>query len=293
MLLLTLLACDPETEATRYLEGQGLAEIELEHVSPEGEPHAWEFRAQRAEERCYGTVKVQRSSVSHEMGCIPPAGPQELVLPEIISDGTLGLARACDQGTAAACSDLGTAYTLGDLGLPHDPVRGTKLFEDACDSGNSLACANLARHLLDGVGSPKDPRRALELGLDSCTQGAVPGCDLSGVMLVLGATGVEPDPGRAVPLLEKGCAGGFGHSCLNLATLYDKGTGVSPDMAKGRHYLELGCQHDSRQACLLAAKAQEQGIGGARDPAAALDSHKRACTLGEKMSCVKVQEAAP
>lgn len=290
MLLLTLLACDPETEATRYLEGQGLGQVELEHVSPDGEEDVWEFQAQRAQERCYGTVRVKRSSVSHEMGCIPPAGPQELVLPENVNDATLGLARACDQGTVAACSDLGTAYTLGDLGLAHDPVRGTRLFEQACEGGNALACANLARHLLDGVGAPKDAPRALELGLDACTQGAVPGCDLSGVMLVLGATGVEADPSRAVPLLEKGCAGGFGHSCLNLATLYDKGTGVKPSAVKGREYLERGCASKSRRSCVLAAKAQEEGIGGPKDLSAARESHQRACALGEKMSCLKAQE---
>src|SRR5437868_10719273 len=104
---------------------------------------------------------------------------------------------ACDAGTVAACSKLGTLYRQG-LGLPVDECRAATLFEKACTGGGPDGCVGLALMYEDGL------------------------C-------------VEHDGGRAAALYEKACTGGAGIGCRSLGDLYRAGEGVArnPERALG------------------------------------------------------------
>ena len=52
------------------------------------------------------------------------------------------LRKACDDGTATACTDLGVSYAYG-IGVAREPGRAAALFKRACDRGSLLGCNDL------------------------------------------------------------------------------------------------------------------------------------------------------
>lgn len=47
--------------------------------------------------------------------------------------------RACDEGNAVGCRNLGVAHLKG-AGVPKDHAKGRKLIEQACTRGDEKAC---------------------------------------------------------------------------------------------------------------------------------------------------------
>lgn len=77
-------------------------------------------------------------------------------------------AKACNEGVATACNNLGTLqftrYRL-DKGttydaIPVDDVASVKLFERACNAREMAACTNLGIAHLFGHGVALDPAKA-------------------------------------------------------------------------------------------------------------------------------------
>src|ERR1041384_5686719 len=52
------------------------------------------------------------------------------------------LRKACDDGKATACTDLGVTYVYG-IGVARQPERAAALFQRACDGGSLLGCNDL------------------------------------------------------------------------------------------------------------------------------------------------------
>lgn len=109
-----------------------------------------------------------------------PDGPERL---QILID-------SCDAGGAAACTRLGSVYLRGGryfaADVPKDVDAGYALFERACEAGDGSACGSQAMAFRPDVEK--------------------------------GAWGsVDPDPAKAIALLEKGCALGGRGVCNQLA----------------------------------------------------------------------------
>jgi hypothetical protein len=85
------------------------------------------------------------------------------------------MTRACDQGFATGCEDLGGMYLRGKE-APKDPLRAVAALEVACAGGRAVACSNLGlmHHTADGI--PKDEAKGLAYLKRACDLGYANAC---------------------------------------------------------------------------------------------------------------------
>jgi hypothetical protein len=83
--------------------------------------------------------------------------------------------RACDQGWAQGCVDLGGAFLMGN-GTERDPAKALALFEGACTGGSATACSNLGLMHYTGDGVTTDKEKGLTLLERACSLGFSSAC---------------------------------------------------------------------------------------------------------------------
>jgi TPR repeat protein len=81
-----------------------------------------------------------------------PAPAAPAVIPAAQAAAAADLARRCDEGTAAACHELGRSYARG-RGLPRDEARALALGERACAAGQLPACEAVGEAREQGTGT--------------------------------------------------------------------------------------------------------------------------------------------
>ena len=105
-----------------------------------------------------------------------PAPPQLRDYPVILRTGKGALpdrtpvefyTRACEQGFAAGCYSLGTAYREGD-GVPRNPSEAVAALTRACDRGHAVACSDAGYMHYTGDGIAQDRQRGLDLLQRAC-----------------------------------------------------------------------------------------------------------------------------
>lgn len=268
---------------------------------------------------------------SFACGSSPPTKPVEVEPPkpqlgaeeQALADrgntdaGVIGIARECDGGRLAACTDLGQRYRGGD-GVPRDPERGVALYEKACGGDELRACA-----LLGGALTPTDPTRARTLTTRACDGGNVIGCFNLGYLHAHGLGGSQSFD-EAARLYERACEGRVPQGCTNLAEMWELGEGRKVDLARAAelhgkacalepvdHYgcagLSVylasgkgGVKKDAARALALAQAAcdasepygcrqlglfQRDGVGMKKDPAASVQSLQKACDAEDGPAC--------
>jgi len=105
--------------------------------------------------------------------------------------------RACDEGSAKACTNLGFMYKNGQ-GVPRDFQRAGRLYRQGCDGGNALGCTNLGIMYWNNS-LPKDDTVAADLFL-------------------------------------RGCDGGDSRGCREIAFMYERGQGVQRDLRRAADF---------------------------------------------------------
>jgi hypothetical protein len=83
----------------------------------------------------------------------------------------------------------------------------------------------------------------------ACGGADIGACTKLGARYTGGIEGTPVDLALGVSLFERGCAGGNGLACAELAVAYGRGRGVAPDPALSRSYAEIACGLGVQQAC--------------------------------------------
>ncbi len=86
------------------------------------------------------------------------------------------LHKACDDGYAQGCFNLGYMYYQGE-GVPVDFKKAGGLYSKACDGGDAQGCILLGGMYVVGEGVPVDYDKALKLFKKTCELGNQWGCD--------------------------------------------------------------------------------------------------------------------
>ena len=86
------------------------------------------------------------------------------------------LQKACDDGNAISCSNLGFLYANG-RGVRQDYKKASELYFKACDMGYADGCYNLGVSYDNGQGVRQDKRTAKEYFGKACDLGDQGGCD--------------------------------------------------------------------------------------------------------------------
>lgn len=235
--------------------------------------------------------------------------------------------RACDEGVAAACTEIGHAYLKGE-GVPLDRFRAVQLFRRGCDLDDAHACMWLAEAYRTGEGLRLDAIQAVELYDKACrlrdglacrsvgdlyTMGAVgaadgrsaggwylEGCDLGDAQSCSAAAlwlergeGTTADPVAARALLEKACRGGYPRGCTLLGDRHRRPLDDSPkDLDAAYGWYRAGCTAPfDPEACWVYGEALLEGRHVERDVDGALGCLDRACYLNEVRACRVLAQA--
>jgi TPR repeat protein len=154
----------------------------------------------------------------------------------------------CVAGTAAACSNLGAVYYLGEL-VAQDAGRAAALYQRACEGGKG--CVNLGFFYERGLG-------------------------------------VDQDFARAAALYRGACAGGDLAGCKNLGVLLTEGRGVPADLPGARALYRQVCDAGDAEGCNALGHMLLQGKGGPADEQGALALFERACEGGAEPGCANL-----
>lgn len=230
-------------------------------------------------------VQVTAAAAAPPAGAVP--APVAAVAPAALSHAD-STARACDAGTAGACTDLGVLYAEGK-GVTQDLPRARSLYQRACDGGNSPGCTNLGNMYNNGSGGPQDAVRARSLYQRGCDGGNAVGCNNLGFMYEH-AMGGPVDLGQARVLYQRGCDGGDLVSCSNLGLLYAFGRGVTTDYARARALYQRACDGGAARGCTNLGVLYQRGLGVATDVGQARTLFQRACGAGDNDACTDLQK---
>jgi len=133
-----------------------------------------------------------------------------------------------------------------------DTAKAASLYKRACEAKVPGGCGHLALLHRDGDGVPKDPALAESMAATACNGGDAFGCYALGIVLetVQDQSGAWRPAKDVIAAYEKGCAGSSVEACHELGMLYHSGRG-----------------------------------GAGKDPVKASTALKKACELGDRISC--------
>jgi hypothetical protein len=146
--------------------------------------------------------------------------------------------KACSEGSASGCSNLGFLLESGVLGAP-DPARAAALYQQACDDGAASACHNLAVLLESGEGAARDVGKAAELYEAACARGHATSCHNLGLV----------HERRAQRLYEQACEAGSAEGCGAYGDALVLGRGTKVNRPRGVEHLRRGCRMGDAWSC--------------------------------------------
>ncbi len=195
--------------------------------------------------------------------------------------------RACDEGSAAACTVLGDAYATG-VGVPKDEFRAADLFRRGCDLGDPRACLSLAEAHRTGNGALVDPKRALQLYSRACEGQEPLACRAVGDLYTLGALG-DADGKAAGYWYWRACTLEDAHSCTAAGLWVERGEARRTVGSRdGLPLFERACDAGDHRACALLGERLLRGVAGARrDPGAAYGWFTRGCEPPEDLEACR------
>lgn len=237
--------------------------------------------------------------------------------------------RACEEGMAPACNNLGFNLYTGQ-GATWSAAEAAVAYQRACDLGDPYGCANVGELTEYGIGVPPDDTKAAALYEQACTDDAFPGCPRLGVMLEEGRGGKAKDVKRARELYARSCVAGSPDGCRALAalaeregesrqevaklalrafdlakaqaklnpyyayvlgTLHRDGVGTPADEKEAVIWFDRACEGRDPLGCIAAGEAHLAGAGGTRDVTRAVAMFDRACAAGVDRACARANEA--
>ncbi|MBE7731960.1 tetratricopeptide repeat protein [Devosia faecipullorum] len=144
------------------------------------------------------------------------------------------LEKAAKTGDASAVLTLGSFVLDTQLGAAGRD-RALDLLQNSADAGNINAANLLGGLYLQGRGVPIDPERALEYFEMGLIVGNTPAMVSMGDLYRSGASGIAPDPGKALALYNHAGTLGYAVASRRVADMYLNGEGVSasPETAIG------------------------------------------------------------
>lgn len=127
--------------------------------------------------------------------------------------------KACADGNAKTCNDLGSDWAEGKNGVSgKDLVKAKALYERACELKDGLGCFNLGNAYRLGEGVPVDEKQAVAKFTQACDMDEPKACTELGIIYYEGKA-VPKDNARAITLLEKACKLGSAVACKNVSIL--------------------------------------------------------------------------
>lgn len=115
--------------------------------------------------------------------------------------------KACNDGMAVACQNLGDLYYKGKK-VKQDYLEAANYYAKACDGGYVGGCSTLAFMYEEAQGVKLDYAKAVKLYAKACAGYNFKGCHRSGIMYKKGLGGTEQNFLKAKEFFTKACTDG-------------------------------------------------------------------------------------
>lgn len=193
--------------------------------------------------------------------------------------------RACDDGNAMGCFNLGSEYSRG-TGVTKDDTHAAALYKKACDGGCFPACFSLAISYGNGAGVNRDDAQALFLTRRACDGGFATACVNLGLAYSLGwGNLILKDEAVAASIFARVCDHGDVAGCIQLGISYERGSGVANDFGRAAALYKKACDGGDAFGCHRLGELYRTGHGVAQDTARAATLFKHACDGGSVYGC--------
>ncbi len=140
-------------------------------------------------------------------------------------------ARACEEGLAVSCNNLGFQLYTGQ-GVTWNVGEAAAAYQKACDLGDAYGCANIGELTEHGIGVPPDDAKAAAMYERACDAQQVAGCPRLGVFFEEGRGGKAVDRKQARELYRRSCDAGSPDGCRALAVLAERDGDPRSEVAK-------------------------------------------------------------
>ena len=222
--------------------------------------------------------------------------PPRPLRPAAVLVGLALACAACDSKDEPVDANRFTGYLTEP---PEESPRDPNLA--ACETGNLRACLRAGRERYEvnsgalelcrsRVDAPCPPSITVELEeaaalfSHACDKGLAVACAYSGACFEAGH-GVTADQDHALEHYAKACAAGDPLGCYAQGRLFASGHGGG-DFPRALALYRKACGRDHARACAQAAELLRVGAEGVpRKPKQALEFKRRACELGDSLSC--------
>ena len=219
--------------------------------------------------RTRGMAMLQKAcDASFELSC------NQLEMLQGVADNVAKYSAQCEQGDAAACTQVGSWTLSGMAGAP-DRAAARQYLATGCKGGQHEACERGA--MLDTLAEADGPAKLVNQLDAACKAGNSDKCFELGTALMTGALGVERDRTRGRALLEEVCQK-RGTAC-GLLQHFD----MQPKMLAE---LEASCGPGQSRPCTVLANNLWSGALGVQDRARAEEIFARTCEGGYALACV-------
>lgn len=123
-----------------------------------------------------------------------------------------GYTECCENGVVDGCSRIGLYYRGGFQGIDKDEKKAKNFFQKACDEGNANGCFNLGTMYLKGDVVKQDYSKTIQLYKKACENNEFHACFSLGDMYSQGI-GTEQNRSQAKGYYKKSCEQ-FGMGCV-------------------------------------------------------------------------------
>jgi TPR repeat protein len=179
---------------------------------------------------------------------IAASGLGILACPAIAGAAARSLSPAWPCDTATQCNELGAHHAQAPDAEPEALALAARLFKRACDQGHAPACNNLGLAYQRAEGVPQDYGRAMTSFERACSGGFAEGCSNQGALYEHGL-GVAVNVGDAQRLYSQACRRGSALGCSNLGVLFKEGRGMTPDSEAAARLFAEACRAGSPVGC--------------------------------------------
>jgi TPR repeat protein len=158
-------------------------------------------------------------------------------MPYVDSEGEIlaRLRRHVNDEVPEALVELGSAYSVGDLGLTKSAKKAAKIWKRAAELGNNVAMTQLGRCYYQGDGVKLDKKKGLKLWRVAASHGAAPAQYNLSVVLHEQSSDT---PEEAFHYARLAAEQGLTAAEFDIGISFWKGLGVAVDLDEARRWLE-------------------------------------------------------
>jgi len=187
---------------------------------------------------------------------------------------------SADRGATTGLANLGWLYERG-LGVPQDPARAVRLYEQSARSGDTMGAYRMGVHYLNGTGGLAQNVHEACRFFEQAAQAGFPHAQAELGNCFFQGDGKPPDHAAAFQWFLKAAESGLARAQEIVGELYVTGNGVAASDERGTEWFRKAAEQSDPYGMFQLGASLRMGRGVAKDEAAATGWFQKAAALGD------------